>query len=98
MAAYVLAHVDVKDPVAYEDYKRMVPETIAKYGGRFLARGPQPEILEGGWDPKRLVLVEFPSADRAREWWNSEIYAPAKAARQASSVGTLVLLEGIPAG
>ncbi len=56
---------------------------------------PQPEVLEGSWDPKRLVIVEFPDADHARRWWSSPEYAAAKAIRQATSVGTLVLLEGV---
>ena len=70
MPAYVIAHIDVKDPVRYEDYKRMVPPSIAAFGGRFLARGGATETLEGEWRPKRLVIVEFPSA-RARAWWHS---------------------------
>jgi uncharacterized protein (DUF1330 family) len=95
VAAYVLAHIDVKDPVRYEDYKKMVLSTITAYGGRFIVRGATPQILEGGWDPKRLVIVEFPSAERARAWWASPEYAKAKALRQATSEGTLVLLEGV---
>jgi uncharacterized protein (DUF1330 family) len=94
MVAYVLVHIDVKDPVTYEDYKKMSPSSIAQYGGRFLVRGPTPEVLEGNWDVKRLVLIEFPSAERAREWWHSPEYAPAKAKRQSASTGDMVLLEG----
>ena len=95
MPAYVLAHVDVKDPIRYEDYKALVLETMTPYGGRFLVRGARPEILEGAWDPKRLVILEFPDADSARRWWASSGYAAAKAIRQATSEGTLVLLEGV---
>ncbi len=94
MPAYVIAHVDVTDPVKYDDYKRLVPASLAKYGGRFLVRGPVPEVLEGAWDPKRLVIVEFPSIEQARAWYKSSEYAPAKALRQAASEGTFVLLEG----
>lgn len=94
MPAYVIAHVDVTDPVKYDDYKRLVPASLAKYGGRFLVRGPVPEVLEGAWDPKRLVIVEFPSIEQARAWYKSLEYAPAKALRQAASEGTFVLLEG----
>jgi len=86
--------VDVTDPVKYDDYKRLVPASLAKYGGRFLVRGPVPEVLEGAWDPKRLVIVEFPSIEQARAWYKSLEYAPAKALRQAASEGTFVLLEG----
>ena len=94
MPAYLIAHVDVTDPVKYDDYKRLVPASLAKFGGRFLVRGPVPEVLEGEWQPKRLVIVEFPSVEQARAWYKSPEYAPAKALRQATSEGTLVLLEG----
>ena len=95
MAAYVIAHVDVKDPVRYEDYKKMVLPTITAYDGRFLARGGTVESLEGDWRPTRLVIVEFPSAERARAWWASPEYAEAKALRQATSEGSLVILHGV---
>lgn len=95
MPAYVIAHIDVKDPVRYEDYKRMSPISIEKFGGRFIARGGKTETLEGTWQPKRLVLLEFPSVERAREWWASEDYAPAKALRQATSTGDMVIVEGL---
>jgi uncharacterized protein (DUF1330 family) len=95
VAAYVIAHIDVKDPVRYQDYIKMSPISIAKFGGRFIARGGRTEVLEGNWVPKRLVLLEFPSVERAREWWASEEYAPAKALRQATSYGELVILDGV---
>ena len=69
MPAYVIAHIDVKDPVKYEDYKKMSPVSIEKFGGRFIARGGKAESLEGSWQPKRLVLIEFPSVEVARQWW-----------------------------
>lgn len=93
--AYVIANVDVKDPVRYADYRSMVLPTIQKYGGRFLARGGKAETLEGAWQPKRLVIVEFPSVERAKAWWASPEYAEAKALRQATSEGSLVVVEGI---
>jgi uncharacterized protein (DUF1330 family) len=95
MAAYVIADIDVQDPVRYDDYRKMVPASIAAYGGRFLARGGKVESLEGPWQPKRTVIVEFPSVERAKAWWDSEEYAPAKALRRSASQGSLILLEGI---
>ena len=95
MPAYVIAHIDVKDPVRYEDYKKMSPVSIQKYGGRFIARGGKTEVLEGNWQPKRLVLLEFPSVERAREWWASEDYRPAKELRQATSSGDMIVVEGL---
>jgi uncharacterized protein (DUF1330 family) len=93
--AYVIANIDVKDPVRYADYRQMVPASIEKYGGRFIARGGSIDVLEGDWHPTRLVIVEFPSAERAREWWDSAEYAEAKALRQATSTGTLLILQGV---
>ena len=95
MPAYVLAHIDVKDPVRYEDYKKMSPISIQKYGGRFIARGGKVEVLEGTWQPKRMVLLEFPSVERAKEWWASQDYADAKQLRQATSTGDMIVIEGV---
>lgn len=95
MAAYVVANVTIEDPVRYEDYKRMVPATLAPFGGRFIARGAKVEVLEGSWRPERLVIVEFPSVEHARRWWHSPEYADARALRQATSTGTLLILEGV---
>ena len=95
MAAYVIAHIDVKDPARYQDYIKMSPVSIARYGGRFIARGGRTEVLEGNWQPKRLVLLEFPSVEQAKRWWSSDEYAPAKALRQATSIGELTIVEGV---
>jgi uncharacterized protein (DUF1330 family) len=95
MPAYVVANVAVKDPVRYEDYRRLVTPTVEKYGGRFIARGGRIEVLEGDWHPGRLVLLEFPSVEQARAWWSSPEYTEAKLIRQATSEGTLLILEGV---
>ena len=95
MPAYVIAHIDVKDPVRYEDYKKMSPVSIQKYGGRFIARGGKCEVLEGAWQPKRIVLLEFPTVERAREWWASDDYRPARDLRQATSTGDMIVVEGL---
>ena len=94
MSAYVIAEVDVADPAAYEDYRKQVPATVAKYGGRFVVRGGKVEPLEGGWTPKRIVLLEFPSFEQAQKWYRSPEYAPLIALRQRASRGRLVLVEG----
>ena len=95
MSAYVIAMVDVKDPVRYEEYRRMVLPTITAFGGRFIARGGRTEVLEGTAPAARLVIVEFPSLERAKEWWSSPEYSEAKAIRQATSEGTLIVIEGV---
>ena len=95
MPAYVIANITILDPVRYEDYKRMVPATLAPFDGRFIVRGGETDVLEGDWRPSRLVLLEFPSVERARAWWNSPEYAQARALRQATSKGTLIILPGV---
>jgi uncharacterized protein (DUF1330 family) len=95
MSAYVVVQVDVKDPVRYEDYKRLVPASLAKYGGRFIVRGGKTETLEGTWSPKRFVMLEFPDVERAKAWWASADYADAKALRQATSHTEMIVVEGV---
>ena len=94
MPAYIVVEVEVEDPVRYEDYKKMVPPSLAEYGGRFLVRGGKVENLEGDWSPKRLVLVEFPSVEQAKAWWDSPEYADAKALRQATAKTQMIVVEG----
>ncbi len=94
MAAYIVVEVEVQDKERNETYKRMVPPTLAAYGGRFIVRGGEVETLEGGWAPARLVILEFPSAERAKAWWASEEYAEAKALRQATARTRMVVVAG----
>jgi uncharacterized protein (DUF1330 family) len=94
MAAYVIAEVTVTDPQGFEDYRQMVPATVAQYGGKFVVRGGALEKLEGQWEPKRLVIIEFESAERAKQWWASEEYREAKALRQRTAQTNLLVVEG----
>lgn len=95
MPAYVVVQIEeITDPVAYERYKATTMPSIAAYGGRYLVRGGPCEVLEGSWQPPRLVVLEFPNADQARAWWNSPEYAAAKALRQAAARSEIVLIEG----
>lgn len=95
MPAYLVVHVQVKDPARYEEYKALAPVSIRQFGGRYLTRGGAVEVLEGGWVPERLVLLEFPSMERARAWWASAEYAGAKAIRHATAETTMVLAPGL---
>jgi uncharacterized protein (DUF1330 family) len=95
MPAYVFANIEVTDPVLYEEYRKGVPATIAQYGGRYVARGGAAEGLEGGYAPQRVVILEFPSVERAKAWWNSPEYRPLRAIRQRASRGDLLLIEGL---
>jgi uncharacterized protein (DUF1330 family) len=94
MAAYVIAEVNVTDPKLYDEYRKLVPATVEKYGGRFAVRGGALEIKEGDWQPSRIVVLEFPSMERAREWYHSPEYAPALALRLKAANANLILVEG----
>ena len=95
MSAYVVVQVDVKDPVRYEAYKKMVPPSLEKFGGRFLVRGGRTHTLEGGWAPKRFVMVEFPSVEQAKAWWDSPEYRAARDLRWATAQSQMIIAEGI---
>ncbi|HKX26409.1 MAG TPA: DUF1330 domain-containing protein [Blastocatellia bacterium] len=95
MPAYVVVNVEVQNPVGYEDYKGLVEPSIKAYGGRYLVRGGQVEVVEGDWVPNRFVIVEFPDAARAKAWWESAEYAEAKAIRQACARTDMFIVEGL---
>jgi uncharacterized protein (DUF1330 family) len=96
MPAYVIVNVTVHDPARYEEYKRLATPTVSAYGGRYVARGGLVDVREGGWSPSRLVVLEFPDVERARAWWESPEYAPAKAVRQSCAATELVITDGLP--
>ncbi|MFL5613621.1 MAG: DUF1330 domain-containing protein [Gemmatimonadaceae bacterium] len=98
MTAYLVVDIEIHDLQRYETYKRMAPPSIALYGGRYLTRGGETEVLEGDWTPKRFVILEFPTMDQARAWWSSPEYSEAKALRQAIATTRMVLTEGLPVG
>ncbi len=95
MAAYVLAEIEITNPEGYKEYTAIVPGTIAQYGGKFVHRGGPVQLLEGEWPQRRRVLIEFPSVDAAKAWWDSPEYEKPKAMRRASSNGRLILFEGV---
>lgn len=95
MPAYLLVEIEIEDPAAYEEYRRLVPSTLAAYGGEYLVRGGRTETLEGDWVPKRLVVVRFESAAQAKKWWSCAEYAPIKAIRQRAAETRMVLVEGV---
>jgi uncharacterized protein (DUF1330 family) len=95
MAAYIIVDIDVHDPETYEEYKKLAPPSIAQYGGKYLTRGGITEVLEGDWIPKRLVILQFESMERAKEWVNCPEYAPGKRLRQLSARSNMILTEGL---
>ena len=94
MAAYVIVDIDVKDPVEYAKYKDMAAPVVAAFGGKYLARGGKVETLEGAWVAKRLVILEFESIARAKEWLNSKEYSAARALRHKTAQSNMIVVEG----
>ena len=96
MPAYLIGNIEVTDPAAYEEYKKGVGATVAAYGGRSLARpGAMMEVLEGDWAPKRLVILEFPSVEQAKKWYDSPEYSAIKGIRHRSAISKLLLAYGV---
>jgi uncharacterized protein (DUF1330 family) len=94
MKAYIIVDVNITDPVRYDDYKKLTPGSLVPYDGRFIVRGGAAETLEGSWKPGRIVVLEFPTLAKAKAWWSSEGYAPAKALRQSASITRMIVVEG----
>ena len=94
MKAYVIVEVSITDQIIYEEYKKLTPAAIAAFDGKFIVRGGRTETLEGNWQPERMVVVEFPSVERAKEWWSSDQYSKAKAIRQQSAHTKMLIVEG----
>lgn len=95
MSAYVFANVRVEDHAVYEQYKQMVPATIQRYGGRYLARGGRAQVLEGSLRLGRTIVLEFPSYEDAQRWYSSPEYAEAKQIRQGCAVAEVAIIEGL---
>ena len=95
MSAYVIVEIKVHDHVKFEEYKKKAAVAIAAFDGKYLVRGGHVETLDGTWAPERIVVLEFPTMDRAREWYNSEAYAEAIRLRHASATSEFILVEGL---
>jgi len=95
MPAYLISEVEIHNPEGYEEYRKLVKPTLDKYGGRFLARGGKIEVLEGKWNPKRIVICEFESVAKARQWYESREYSKPKEIRQKNAKANIVVVEGV---
>ena len=94
MAAYVIAVVEVHDAAGYEEYRSQTMATLLVYEGRFVVRGGAVEVIEGDWSPKRLIVVEFPTSDRARAWLDSPEYDAIKGIRHRTAHTNMIIVEG----
>jgi uncharacterized protein (DUF1330 family) len=95
MAAYVIALINVTNQEGYAPYRDMATASVEQYGGKYIARGGASEVLEGETDANRFVILEFPTYEKAKEWWNSPEYEAAKPHRQNNASSTLMLVEGV---
>jgi uncharacterized protein (DUF1330 family) len=96
MAAYVIADIEVLEPVEYEDYKKLAGPSVAVFGGRYVVRGGKVDIAEGDWAPKRFVILEFPTMAQAKAWYDSAEYGQAKAIRHRTAKSNVIFAEGLP--
>lgn len=94
MAAYLIANVRFNDRSKAAEYGQRAGATVARHGGRYLVRGGQTEVIEGDWDVAYLTIIEFPSLDEARRWYESPEYAEVKALRQAAE-SQFTFVEGL---
>ena len=94
MPAYMIVEVETTDEALMAEYRKHTPGLVAKFGGKFIVRGGRVESKEGGWQPKRMVALEFPSMEQALKWYDSPEYAPLIKLRQKASKGKLIIVEG----
>jgi uncharacterized protein (DUF1330 family) len=95
MSALIIVDIEVTDPVRYEDYKRLASAAIDAHGGRYLVRGGASEVLDGDWAPRRLVVLEFDSVEKAKAWRNSPEYTEAKKVRDTCARANMIVVEGV---
>jgi uncharacterized protein (DUF1330 family) len=94
MAGYVVAQMTVTDPDAFADYPGQAGPTVAAFGGRYVVRGGPIDNIEGDWSPGRMVIIEFDSVERAKAWYDSQMYEEAKALRIRSTMSSLMIVQG----
>jgi len=94
MSAYIIANITVTDPAQYEEYKRLSSHAMRVHGAEVCVRGGRTEVLEGDWQPERIVVLKFPSLEQARAFNDSAEYAAARRARQGAALMRMILVEG----
>ena len=95
MPAYIIVDIEIADPAGYEEYKELAGATVEKYGGKYIVRGGPVETLEGDWKPKRIVVLEFESAHRAKEWLNCEEYRQPRKMRHRTAKTKMIVVESV---
>jgi len=95
MSAYVIVEIDIIDSVGYDEYKKLAGATVEKYGGKYIVRGGRAETLEGDWNPKRIVVLEFESMQRAKDWLNCDDYREPRKMRHRTAKTNMIVVEGV---
>jgi uncharacterized protein (DUF1330 family) len=95
MPAYVIVETDVRDQAQYDRYRAASPDAVHAGGGRFVVRGGELAVLEGDWDPSRVVVLEFPDLEAAKRWYDSPEYQEAKRLREGAAVLNMVAVQGL---
>ena len=95
MPAYVIADVEVTNPELFEEYRELVPATVEAFGGKYIVRGGDSEVVEGDWTPSRTVIIEFESFEQAKAWHSSEMYAGPKQMRIDSTNSSVIIVDGL---
>ncbi len=95
MPAYIIVEIQVHDPKQYERYKELAGPTVTAFGGSFVVRGGSAEVLEGNREPGRIVVLEFPTVQRAKEWWASDAYTRAREIRSACSSAEMIVVDRV---
>ena len=94
MSAYVIVEIEIIDPAGYEEYRKSAGATVAQYGGKYIVRGGKTEVLEGDWQPKRIIVLQFESMERAKDWLNSEEYREPRKMRHHTAKTKMIVVEG----
>jgi uncharacterized protein (DUF1330 family) len=95
MPGYILAKVNITDEKTFQEYLKANPATVAKYGGKYIVRGGEKETLEGAPVEERIVMIEFPSYDKAKEWYRSADYQNVRKIRQGAAEVSIIAINGI---
>ena len=95
MPGYVIFNIDVKKPNEYKEYVEKVTPIVNKFGGKYIVRCGEAEVIEGTWTYLRTIIIKFPSYEKALEWYSSEEYKPIKKIRLDNSVSNGMIIKGV---
>jgi uncharacterized protein (DUF1330 family) len=96
MPAFLIADIDVHDPETYAKYREKNPDIVNKFGGRYVVLGGDVKVLEGDWEPRRTVVIEFPDMEAVSAFYDSPEYTELRKIRWQSADSRLVALETLP--